>query len=151
MNLRDKLSIRRIKEMKRTIILTLILVFLIPITVSANDHIWKEDKSLHLICGTVGYLSLRELGFTEYESAGTMAAIGIFKELIWDKGMGRGNSEFLDLWAMMAGLSLGLILEDTGLIYFTPRGMEYAPDDQNILTVTVDLNGEIIFDWTIRF
>ena len=68
----------------------------------------QKDKLLHFICGTYIYLIASVL-LTPMLSVMLVIIAGFAKEFIWDRWLGKGTFEWMDIVYTIAGGSMALI------------------------------------------
>ena len=69
----------------------------------------NKDKLLHFICGTYIYLIASVL-LTPILSIGLVIIAGFAKEFIWDKRLGKGAFEWMDIVYTIVGGLMAMIL-----------------------------------------
>lgn len=66
------------------------------------------DGLLHIICSII-IISILKLFLPLYIAVIITAAIGLGKELVWDKWLGKGTFDKKDLFADVIGILIGCI------------------------------------------
>lgn len=69
----------------------------------------NKDKLLHFICGTYIYLIASVL-LTPIQSIGLVIIAGFAKEFIWDRWLGKGAFEWMDIAYTIVGGLIAMIL-----------------------------------------
>ena len=69
----------------------------------------NKDKILHFTISLYIFMLL-QLIFIPFLSAAITLAIGVGKELIWDKWLGYGQPDMKDMYANVLGIMVGLLL-----------------------------------------
>ncbi len=69
----------------------------------------EKDKLLHFICGTYIYLIASVL-LTPILSIGLVFIAGFAKEFIWDRWLGKGAFEWMDIIYTITGGVVAMIL-----------------------------------------
>ncbi len=69
----------------------------------------QKDKLLHFICGTYIYLIASVL-LTPILSIGLVIIAGFAKEFIWDRWLGKGAFEWMDIVYTIVGGLMAMIL-----------------------------------------
>ncbi len=69
----------------------------------------EKDKLLHFICGTYIYLIASVL-LTPILSIGLVIIAGFAKEFIWDRWLGKGAFEWMDIVYTIVGGLMAMIL-----------------------------------------
>ena len=69
----------------------------------------QKDKLLHFICGTYIYLIASVL-LTPILSIGLVIIAGFAKEFIWDRWLGKGAFEWMDIVYTVVGGLMAMIL-----------------------------------------
>ncbi len=95
---------------------SLIILSVIVLSSVQTSKAWEQDKTKHVIAGTVITAATSALTFELTKNkrtaflAGMAATIvaGAAKELIYDKAMGRGTPEFADFGATVMGMSVAV-------------------------------------------
>ena len=72
------------------------------------NNLPNKDKLLHFICGTYIYLIASVL-LTPMLSIVLVIIAGFAKEFIWDKWLGKGTFEWMDIVYTIAGGLMALI------------------------------------------
>jgi hypothetical protein len=65
-----------------------------------------QDKVLHLVISTLGVIAMG-MALPLWLAAMVMLTVGLLKEIVWDRYMGRGDPDTWDFVADAAGVGLG--------------------------------------------